>query len=107
MGQTADTFIRLNRLPEHLRPHPGVGPPLASLTAGGPPNRENSTFDSQLARYTTEVRAVGDIGRVPRVGADTMSGTDKAKNKAEDLGGKAKERVGTVTGKDAEDAPEK
>jgi len=34
-----------------------------------------------------------------------MSGTDKAKNKAQDLGGQAKERVGTVTGdKSAEDA---
>lgn len=27
-----------------------------------------------------------------------MSGTDKAKNKAQDLGGKAKEAVGKVTG---------
>jgi uncharacterized protein YjbJ (UPF0337 family) len=27
-----------------------------------------------------------------------MSGTDKAKNKAQDLGGKAKEAVGNVTG---------
>lgn len=27
-----------------------------------------------------------------------MSGTDKAKNKVEDLGGKAKEAVGKVTG---------
>jgi uncharacterized protein YjbJ (UPF0337 family) len=34
-----------------------------------------------------------------------MSGADKAKNKAQDLGGKAKERVGTVTGdKSTEDA---
>jgi len=34
-----------------------------------------------------------------------MSGTDKAKNKAQGLGGKAKERVGTVTGdKTNEDA---
>ncbi len=27
-----------------------------------------------------------------------MSGTDKAKNKAQDLGGKAKEAVGNITG---------
>lgn len=27
-----------------------------------------------------------------------MSGTDKAKNKAQDLGGKAKEAIGKVTG---------
>lgn len=34
-----------------------------------------------------------------------MSGTDKAKNKAQDLGGKAKETVGKVTGdKDTENA---
>lgn len=34
-----------------------------------------------------------------------MSGTDKAKNKAQDLGGKAKEAVGKVTGdKDTENA---
>jgi uncharacterized protein YjbJ (UPF0337 family) len=33
-----------------------------------------------------------------------MSGTDKAKNKVEDLGGKAKEAVGNVTGdKDTRD----
>jgi uncharacterized protein YjbJ (UPF0337 family) len=31
-------------------------------------------------------------------GANGMSGTDKAKNKAQDLGGKAKEAVGNVTG---------
>jgi uncharacterized protein YjbJ (UPF0337 family) len=31
-------------------------------------------------------------------GADAVSGTDKAKNKVEDLGGKAKEAVGKVTG---------
>ena len=31
-------------------------------------------------------------------GADTVSGTDKANNKIEDLGGKAKEAVGKVTG---------
>ena len=29
-----------------------------------------------------------------------MSGTDKAKNKAQDFGGKAKEAVGKVTGDD-------
>jgi len=33
-----------------------------------------------------------------------MSGTDKAKNKAQDLGRKAKERVGRVTGDMTEDA---
>ena len=32
------------------------------------------------------------------VGEDAMSGTDKAKNKIEDVGGKAKEAVGRVTG---------
>jgi uncharacterized protein YjbJ (UPF0337 family) len=33
-----------------------------------------------------------------------MSGTDKAKNKVEDLGGKAKEAVGNITGdKDTRD----
>ena len=32
------------------------------------------------------------------VGGDTVSGADKAKNKAQDLGGKAKEAVGKVTG---------
>ena len=31
-------------------------------------------------------------------GTVTMSGTDKAKNKIEDVGGKAKEGVGRVTG---------
>ena len=30
-----------------------------------------------------------------------MSGTDKAKNKAQDIGGKAKEAVGKVTGDDS------
>lgn len=30
-----------------------------------------------------------------------MSGTDKAKNKVQDLGGKAKEAVGNVTGDDS------
>jgi uncharacterized protein YjbJ (UPF0337 family) len=32
------------------------------------------------------------------LGEDTVSATDKAKNKIEDLGGKAKEAVGKVTG---------
>ena len=32
------------------------------------------------------------------LGADAVSGTDKAKNKAQGLGGKAKEAVGKVTG---------
>ena len=32
------------------------------------------------------------------VGGDTVSGADKAKNKAQDLGGRAKEAVGKVTG---------
>ena len=32
------------------------------------------------------------------LGADAVSATDKAKNKAEELGGKAKEAVGKVTG---------
>jgi uncharacterized protein YjbJ (UPF0337 family) len=31
-------------------------------------------------------------------GADAVSGTDKAKNKVQDMGGKAKEAVGKVTG---------
>jgi uncharacterized protein YjbJ (UPF0337 family) len=31
-------------------------------------------------------------------GADAVSGTDKAKNKVQDMGGKAKETVGKVTG---------
>src|SRR6185312_2429344 len=31
-------------------------------------------------------------------GVDAVSGTDKARNKAEELGGKAKEAVGKVTG---------
>jgi uncharacterized protein YjbJ (UPF0337 family) len=31
-------------------------------------------------------------------GGDVMSGTDKAKNKAQDLRGKAKEAVGNITG---------
>lgn len=30
-----------------------------------------------------------------------MSGTDKAKNKAQDVGGKAKEAVGKITGDDS------
>jgi uncharacterized protein YjbJ (UPF0337 family) len=33
-----------------------------------------------------------------KVGADTVSGEDKAKNKGQELGGKAKEAVGKVTG---------
>ena len=32
------------------------------------------------------------------LGDDTVSATDKAKNKAQELGGKAKEAVGNVTG---------
>ena len=34
-----------------------------------------------------------------------MSGTDKAKNKAQDLGGKAKETVGRVTGDKSTEDP--
>jgi uncharacterized protein YjbJ (UPF0337 family) len=33
-----------------------------------------------------------------KVGADTVSGVDKAKNKLEELGGKAKEAIGKLTG---------
>ena len=44
---------------------------------------------------------LGQIGEFPwelgELGADAVSGTDKAKNKAQDLGGKAKEAVGKVT----------
>jgi uncharacterized protein YjbJ (UPF0337 family) len=37
---------------------------------------------------------------IRKVGEGTVSGTDKAKNKVENLGGKAKEAVGNVTGDD-------
>jgi uncharacterized protein YjbJ (UPF0337 family) len=37
---------------------------------------------------------------IRKVGEDTVSTTDKAKNKVENLGGKAKEAVGNVTGDD-------
>jgi uncharacterized protein YjbJ (UPF0337 family) len=46
------------------------------------------------------MRYSGGAGKpvVRKVGANTMGGTDKAKNKVENLGGKAKEAVGNVTG---------
>jgi uncharacterized protein YjbJ (UPF0337 family) len=43
-----------------------------------------------------EVVRHGRIGKKQEL--TVMSGTDKAKNKAQDLGGKAKEAVGKVTG---------
>ena len=38
------------------------------------------------------------VGGLSRDRSSTVSGVDKAKNKAQDLGGKAKEAVGKVTG---------
>jgi uncharacterized protein YjbJ (UPF0337 family) len=55
------------------------------------------TFGDQLARYS----AFGTVGHTDdsrEVGADTVSAKDKAKNKAQELGGKAKEAVGRATG---------
>jgi uncharacterized protein YjbJ (UPF0337 family) len=54
------------------------------------------TFGDQLVRYSVSGAARGTIPR--EVGAGTVSATDKAKNKAQELGGKAKEAVGRVTG---------
>ena len=55
------------------------------------------TFGDQLARYPAS-GTVGHTDHSREVGADTVSATDKAKNKAQELGGKAKEAVGRVTG---------
>jgi uncharacterized protein YjbJ (UPF0337 family) len=57
------------------------------------------TFGDQrtLARYPY-FGTVGHTDDSREVGADTVSATDKAKNKAQELGGKAKETVGRVTG---------
>ena len=52
-------------------------------------------------RAAGEVPSIGTVGHTDdsrEVGADTVSATDKAKNKAQELGGKAKEAVGRVTG---------
>jgi uncharacterized protein YjbJ (UPF0337 family) len=56
------------------------------------------TFDDWLARYPKSLEVD------PTQELTVMSGTDKAKNKAQDVGGKAKEAVGKVTGdKDTRD----
>jgi uncharacterized protein YjbJ (UPF0337 family) len=55
------------------------------------------TFGDQLARYSP-FGAVGHTADPHEVGADTVSARDKAKNKAQELGGKAKEAAGRVTG---------
>jgi uncharacterized protein YjbJ (UPF0337 family) len=55
------------------------------------------TFGDRLARYSA-FGAVGHTDDSREVGADTVSATDKAKNKAQELGGKAKEAVGRATG---------
>ena len=47
---------------------------------------------------TSEVRPRAFQGRIANEGVGTVSGTDKAKNKIEDLGGKAKETLGRATG---------
>jgi uncharacterized protein YjbJ (UPF0337 family) len=55
------------------------------------------TFGDQLARYSP-FGTVGHTDDSREVGADAVSATDKAKNKAQELGGKAKEAVGRATG---------
>ena len=56
-----------------------------------------STFGDLLVRYSASGRsATRAVSR--EVGAQTVSATDKAKNKAQELGGKAKEAVGRATG---------
>ena len=51
------------------------------------------------ARFLRAVVEVSDRNRTEREPKEqTVSATDKAKNKAEDLGGKAKEAVGNLTG---------
>jgi uncharacterized protein YjbJ (UPF0337 family) len=55
------------------------------------------TFGDRLARYSS-FGTVGHTGDSREVGAGTVSATDKAKNKAQELGGKAKEAVGRATG---------
>jgi uncharacterized protein YjbJ (UPF0337 family) len=54
-------------------------------------------FDDWLARYPGPGRSATRVD-LREVGADTVSGTDKAKNKGQQLRGKAKEAVGKVTG---------
>jgi uncharacterized protein YjbJ (UPF0337 family) len=52
-------------------------------------------------RFAGEVSRFGTVGHTDdsrEVGAATVSATDKAKNKAQELGGKAKEAAGKVTG---------
>jgi uncharacterized protein YjbJ (UPF0337 family) len=55
------------------------------------------TFGDQLARYP-HFGTVGHTDDSREAGAVTVSATDKAKNKTQELGGKAKEAVGRVTG---------
>jgi uncharacterized protein YjbJ (UPF0337 family) len=51
------------------------------------------------SRGTHGLNAFGHpVADCQEIGADPVSGADKAKNKAQDLGGKAKEAVGKVTG---------
>jgi uncharacterized protein YjbJ (UPF0337 family) len=62
----------------------------------------DAKFRSPLVRYSTGW-VVGHAGRRHGRGERTVSGIDKAKNKGQELGGKAKEAVGKVTGdKDTE-----
>jgi uncharacterized protein YjbJ (UPF0337 family) len=59
------------------------------------PGPDVSTRANEVLRWSG--RSVTQAGN-RKVGDDTVSATDKAKNKAEDLGGKAREPVGKVTG---------
>jgi len=54
------------------------------------------TFDGPAGEVPT-LGIQASMADSSKLGAD-VSGTDKAKNKAQDLGGKAKEAVGKVTG---------
>lgn len=67
------------------------------------PDRDQATyprFPGGLTRYPL-IRQPGQPVGCHKSGDDIVSATDKAKNKAQNLGGKAKEAVGNVTG-DAE-----
>jgi uncharacterized protein YjbJ (UPF0337 family) len=53
---------------------------------------------SAVLTFRRSAREVPPLQNSRDVGADTVSATDKAKNKAQELGGKAREAVGRVTG---------
>ncbi len=64
-----------------------------------PSNINPTTIATTIAALTTSMMAGWGFQYVPPRGSHTgMSNEDKLKNKIEDLGGRAKEAVGKVTG---------